>query len=229
MDTVPVDSERWRFQAAEHAVEDHLGRRSLRLRTGIATVADADIRDRVIELELAFGDARGFMGPVWRVRDAGNLEWFFLRPHQSGNPDATQYTPAFNGSVGWQLYHGDRYTVTLAYRFDEWLPLRVAFRDERAEIFVGDLEAPALVVDDLKRVPEPGSVGASLGDAATPHWRGLCSTRTVRGPSGSTSASATVFASTSTDASSTRGTIATGAGTIASSAASATSTPSTCR
>jgi hypothetical protein len=139
METVPVDSERWRFQAAEHAVEDHLGRQSLRLRTGIATVADADIRDGVIELELAFGDARGSIGPVWRVRDAGNLEWFFLRPHQSGNPDATQYTPAFNGSVGWQLYHGDRYTVTLAYRFDEWLPLRVAFRDERAEIFVGDL------------------------------------------------------------------------------------------
>jgi len=37
------------------------------------------------------------------------FEHFYIRPHQSGNPDANQYTPVFNGVSAWQLYHGALY------------------------------------------------------------------------------------------------------------------------
>jgi hypothetical protein len=87
---VPFDSERWRFQAEEHALEEHLGRPSLRMRAGIGTATDAVPEDGTVEFDLALTPDRGFVGGIWRVRDEENFEWFYARPHQSGNPDATQ-------------------------------------------------------------------------------------------------------------------------------------------
>ena len=40
-EAVPFDSGRWRIGAAEHRVEEHLGRKSLFLHDGMAAVADA--------------------------------------------------------------------------------------------------------------------------------------------------------------------------------------------
>src|SRR5436305_7133732 len=114
---VPFDSGAWEIHAGESRVEDHLGRRSLYLKGGIATIARTSgiagegFVDGALAVDVAFSGARGFMGAIWRVADTGNYEEFYLRPHQSGNPDATQYTPVFNGVSGWQLYHGERYAV----------------------------------------------------------------------------------------------------------------------
>ena len=167
---VPFDSGRWRPSAAEHRVEDHLGRKSLYLEDGIATVADASFTNGWIEFDVAFTGERGFMGGVWRVQDPGNYEEFYLRPHQSGNPDATQYTPRFNGVSGWQLYHGKRYTVPIVHRFNEWTRVRILFAGERAEVYVGDMTRPVLFVDGLKRSAEPGSVGVSVGKFSPAHF-----------------------------------------------------------
>jgi hypothetical protein len=158
---VPFDSGRWRVDAVESRVEDHLGRRSLYLKGGLATVADARFAHGWIEFDLAFAPDRGFMGAVWRVQDTKNYEEFYVRPHQSGNLDATQYTPVFNGVSGWQLYHGERYTVPFAYRFDEWTRVKVLFSGAQAEIYIGDMENPVLFIDELKREVEPGAVGLS--------------------------------------------------------------------
>ena len=165
---VPFDSGRWQISAAQSRVEDHLGRRSLFLKGGIATVADARFADGSIELDVAFARERGFVGGVWRVQDAKNYEQFYLRPHQSGNPDATQYTPVFNGVSGWQLYHGERYAVPIPHRFGEWTRVRILFAGTSAEIYVED--RPVLFVDELKRGTEPGSVGVSAGVGAPAHF-----------------------------------------------------------
>ena len=47
-----------------------------------------------------------------------NYENFYIRPHQSGNPDANQYQPVFNGSASWQLYYGPEYAAPVEYRYD---------------------------------------------------------------------------------------------------------------
>lgn len=166
---VPVDSARWRSDASESRVEEHLGRPSLYLKGGIASVADARFTHGAIEFDISFTGERGFMGGVWRVQDAKNYEEFYVRPHQSGNPDANQYTPVFHGVSGWQLYHGPRYTVPVKYRFDEWIHVRIVFAGSRAEIYIEDMETPVLRVDDLKRDVASGSVGVSAG-AFAPAW-----------------------------------------------------------
>lgn len=167
---VPFDSGRWQHNAAQSRVEDYLGRTSLFLKGGTATVADARFADGSIEFDLAFTRARGFVGGLWRVQDAKNYEEFYLRPHQSGNPDATQYTPVFNGISGWQLYHGERYAVPIHHRFDEWMHVKILFAGASAEIYVGDMEKPVLFVDELKHGVEPGSVGVSAGNGAPAHF-----------------------------------------------------------
>ncbi|HXU46982.1 MAG TPA: hypothetical protein VN783_15745 [Thermoanaerobaculia bacterium] len=162
-ESVPFDSGRWRWSAAASRVEDHLGRRSLYLEKGIATVADAHFTNGWIEFDVAFTGERGFMGGIWRVQDTKNYEEFYLRPHQSGNPDASQYTPVFHGIEGWQLYHGERYTVSIVHRFDEWTHVKILFSGTRAEIYVRDMENPVLFVDPLKRDVAEGTVGVNAG------------------------------------------------------------------
>ena len=163
------DSERWRLRASEARVEEHIGRTSLRLKGGTAVVEGVDLLDGWIELDVSFSPERGFVGGIWRVEDEENHELFYLRPHQSGNPDATQYTPVFHGVWGWQLYLAPRYAVPVEHRFGEWMRVRIVFAGGRAAIYVDDLETPVLVVDDLKRDPAAGAVGLSAGDFA-PAW-----------------------------------------------------------
>lgn len=154
-----MSADAWVVNAAEHRFGDHLGRPALFIDGGVATAIGIEARDGVVEVDVALERKRGFHGLIWRAENPGDYESFFVRPHQSGNPDATQYTPVFNGVSGWQLYHGDRYTAPLAYRFDGWTRLRVAFAGPVAEVFVGGGEEPVLRVDLQKRETAAGGVG----------------------------------------------------------------------
>jgi hypothetical protein len=167
---VPFDSGRWLWSADTHRVETYLGRKSLYLEHGIASVAGVNFTNGWIEFDMAFSADRGFMGAIWRVRDTKNYEEFYLRPHQSGNPDASQYTPVFHGTEGWQLYHGKRYTVPLVHRFNEWTHVKVIFSGAQAEVYIDNMENPVLFVDDLKRGVETGSIGINAGLFAPAHF-----------------------------------------------------------
>lgn len=168
-ETVPFDSGRWQWNAKEHRIETHLGRECLFLKNGTASVSGVRFANGAIEFDVAFAAERGFMGGTWRVRDAKSYEEFYLRPHQSGNPDATQYTPVFNGIEGWQLYHGPRYSVPVTHRFDEWTHVKILFAGRQAEVYIRDMEEPVLFVEEVKGDGEPGSVGINAGDFA-PAW-----------------------------------------------------------
>ena len=167
-EAVPFDSGRWLWKAREHRIETHLGRQALFLKTGTGWVEGVSFLDGMVEFDLAFSGERGFPGGTWRVRET-SWEEFYLRPHQSGNPDATQYTPVFNGLEGWQLYHGPRYSVPITHRADEWTHVRILFAGPQAEIYVGDMENPVLTVGETLGDGEPGSVGVKTGEFA-PAW-----------------------------------------------------------
>ena len=122
---IPLGWPRWQIAAEENRIEQYKGKTSLVLRGGLALVADAEFTDGVIEYFCAFPDGRAFVGATWRVQDAANREEFYIRSHQSGNPDANQYTPVFNGLSAWQLYHGEGYGVAIAYEFDTWFPVMI--------------------------------------------------------------------------------------------------------
>ena len=145
-------------------VVEHLGRHALRLEDAAqnSSVPGVELLDGVVELELAVSRERSFPGVNWRMASA-DFESFFVRPHQIGNPDAIQYTPCPNGISSWQLYHGPGYWAPITFPVDAWFTIRVAFAGTRADIFVDDLTAPVLAIDELGLAPRAGGVGLQVG------------------------------------------------------------------
>src|SRR5262249_6008868 len=114
--------------------------------------------DGTFELELRVTGERAFPGIDWRIGDDG-WESFFVRPHQVGNPDAIQYTPAFHGVSSWQLYSGEGFSAPVAFPLDEWFTIRVVCEGARAEMYVADSEPPVFATT-LRGPPRPGEFRA---------------------------------------------------------------------
>ncbi|MFI5104353.1 MAG: hypothetical protein ACHP79_05455, partial [Terriglobales bacterium] len=99
--SVPADSPRWDLQG-QAKVADYQGRKCLFLDSGAAILKDFEMRDGVIDFDMAMPDAgssnkRGFAGLLFRLdKDGANGEELYLRQHKSGLPDAMQYTPVLN-------------------------------------------------------------------------------------------------------------------------------------
>jgi hypothetical protein len=164
--TVPFGSARWNKEGAGATIETHMGKECLLLKTGDVFLKDLQLQDGIIEVDMSFPQERGFPGIFFRMQDKNNGEHFYVRPHQSGNPDATQYTPVFNGSAGWQLYHGEGYSKAISFRFDQWHHIKIDVHGRQAEIYVDDMQNPFIKVKELKRDPAPGSI--ALGSTGVP-------------------------------------------------------------
>jgi hypothetical protein len=164
---VPPESERWQFRGSGTEVVEHLGRTAIRLgESGAAWLPEVSFESGIVEFDLAVGTERGFPGVAFRIVDMGNYEHFYLRPHQSGNPDANQYTPVFNRATGWQIYYGPEYSAPTRYRSDDWMRVRIEVAEDSARVYL-DSEQPILEIGDLKRDRQPGSVALlNTGGAA---------------------------------------------------------------
>jgi len=108
-ESIPADSPRWQLEG-DAKVADYLGRRSLCLQGGVATLRDSEIADGVIDLDMAGSGARGFYNLFFRTKPNGDGERVYLRPHKTGLDDAQQYTPTFRGASVWQIYNGPGFT-----------------------------------------------------------------------------------------------------------------------
>jgi glyoxylase-like metal-dependent hydrolase (beta-lactamase superfamily II) len=166
---VPFDDERWDIEAVEYELVDHLGERALRIKGGAAVLSDLNVENAMVEFDIAITPDRGFAGLVFRLQDAGNYEHFYIRPHQSGNPDANQYTPVINGVSGWQLYHGAGYGEPVEYRYNDWIHVKIIYAGSRADVYI-DSETPTLRIRDLKRGTAPGAIGVNSANFSAVHF-----------------------------------------------------------
>lgn len=155
---VPFDSPRWKITGQEAVKETHLGQPALRLKLGQALLPDADFKNGVIEFDIALSKARCFPGIDFRMQDSANCEEYYLRPHQSGNPDAMQYTPVYNGMGGFQLYYGAGYNNRVELPFDRWLHIKMVVKEKEAEIFFDNKPEPVLYINRLDRAPAAGMI-----------------------------------------------------------------------
>lgn len=153
--SIPFSSDQWEING-EHVLETYKGQESLWLKNGTARLPEVDFENGIIEYDVAFTPKRGFFGLHFRIADGGNFEEYYMRAHQSGNPDAMQYTPVYNGTNGWQLYHGDGHGVPHTWRFEEWMHLKFVINDQQMEVYIDDMETPVLHAFDLKREAQAG-------------------------------------------------------------------------
>src|SRR4030095_511817 len=106
---VPLSLDAWDTLGVNPNRETYKGKECFLLKSGAIILKNAELRDGTIEADISFPQQRNFPGIAVRMQGLKNSELFYVRPHQSGNPDATQYTPVFNGSAAWQLYYGEGY------------------------------------------------------------------------------------------------------------------------
>ena len=147
--SVPPSPEKWDTLGGLPIRETYLGKECLILQKGAMIFKDAEFRDGIIEADISFPQQRGFPGIIFRMTDRANAEYFYVRPHQSGNPDATQYTPIFNGNAGWQLYHGEGYSKAITFKFDQWHHVKIDMHGLQAEIYLDDMQTPLIKVTEL--------------------------------------------------------------------------------
>jgi len=156
--SVPADSPRWDLQG-EAKVADYQGRKCLMLDGGAAILKDFEMRDGVIDVDVATPAKRGFFGLDVRLdKDGANYEEVYLRQHKSGLPDAMQYTPGLNSGRNWQIYNGPGFTGAVDIPRDVWFHLRLVVTGAQAKLYLKDMDKPALVMDDLKSGVQKGQV-----------------------------------------------------------------------
>jgi hypothetical protein len=156
--SVPPDSPRWDLEG-KAKVAEFGGRKALLLDGGAAVLKDFEMRDGIIEVDVATTAVRGFLGFDVRIpEDGSNYEEIYLRPHKSGLPDAMQYTPVLNTGRNWQLYNGPGFTGTVDIPKGVWFHLRLELTGAQAKLYVKDMDKPALVMDDLKSGVQKGQI-----------------------------------------------------------------------
>lgn len=154
------------MQGEAKAVE-YQGRKSLVLDGGAAILKDFELRDGVIDVDVATPAKRGFFGIQFRIANDVNGEWVYLRQHKSGLPDAMQYTPVLNTGLNWQIFNGPGFTGAVDIPKDVWFHLRLEVVGAQARLFVTDMEKPALVMNDLKSGVQKGQVALAALTGAT--------------------------------------------------------------
>jgi hypothetical protein len=165
--SVPPESPRWSLQGKANPA-DFLGRKCLFLDGGAAVLEDLEMRDGVVDVDVATPATRGFFGIQFRIADGGvDAEWVYLRQHKSGLPDAMQYTPVLNTGLNWQIYNGPGFTGSIDIPKDVWFHLRLEVAGAQAKLYVKDLERPALVMNDLKSGVQKGQVALAVLTGAT--------------------------------------------------------------
>jgi hypothetical protein len=155
---VPFTSELWKFETKDYRLEEYLGKQSIWIKENNATLPSVTFENGIIEYDLAFPQARCFIGVMFRMQDDNNFEEFYLRPHQSGNPDANQYTPVYNEVAGWQLYYGEGYGAPIPYTFNTWMHIKLLISGNFMEVYLNDMNAPVLF-SELKRPVGKGYLG----------------------------------------------------------------------
>lgn len=165
--SVPFTSDRWNMEGTKRTVETFLGKECILLTSGTIFIKDLALQDGTIEADLSFPGKRGFPGFAFRMADKNNNESFYVRPHQSGNPDASQYTPVFNDQAGWQLYHGEGYSNATSFTFDQWHHIKIDVHGREAAFYFDDMQKPLIKVTELKRDPKAGTIGLFAGGVPT--------------------------------------------------------------
>ena len=168
---VPVSSSDWTFEGDGVDRVLYLGRDAFRISGGAVLLKDAGFQTGTIEFDVAFDNARNFLGLFWGELDRDNRQVFYMRPHMSGQVDANQYNPDIGGVAAWQLYHGPNYGAPVSYRFNTWQHVRVAVGETTGEVYI-DSDEPAFAFN-LKGPTYTGGIGFYAGALSTGYYSNI--------------------------------------------------------
>lgn len=164
--TVPFTPQTaWQVSDSLHQFGSYKNKQALMMQQGTTLLGGVELRDGIIEVDIAPVADRAFAGVCFRAKDDEALEMIYIRFHKSGQFDAIQYTPRYNGLDSWQLYHSSDYQGTATYKPGEWNRLKIKFEGSRAWVGINEGTKIALHVPQLVRAPRKGKIGLwALGE-----------------------------------------------------------------
>lgn len=155
----------WQVSDSLHQFGSYKNKQALMMKQGTALLDGIELRDGIIEVDIAPVANRAFAGVCFRAKDSEALELIYLRFHKSGQFDAIQYTPRYNGLDSWQLYHSSDYQGAATYKPGEWNRLQIKFEGSRAWVGINGGAKVALYIPELLRAPRKGKIGLwALGE-----------------------------------------------------------------
>ncbi len=166
-DPIPLDTVHWNINAKSYVLETFKGEESIYLQGGSMTLKDSDFLNGTIEYDIFLKEAPAFPGVNFRS-NGSDSEKFYLRPHQSGNPDANQAIPVTKGISPWQLYFGTKYSFPYPYIFDDWTHVKIVVEGGRAQVYLDHAEDPNLSWQ-LFHEPKAGKVVLNGGNSQALH------------------------------------------------------------
>ncbi len=153
--SVPFDNTHWQLNGGQTVkYKDKTA-----LMGGHVMLKEAEFSDGTIEVDMIFTESRGFAGINFRIREDGEYEHFYIRPHKSGLSDALQYTPVFNGLSSWQIYNGPGYTAGAIIPKNEWIHIKLTVKGSQARIYLNNSDTPSLTIDRLQHGKSIGQIG----------------------------------------------------------------------
>ncbi len=140
-------------------VDEVRGQQELVLSRASAMLEGIAFSEGVIEFDVAFENKRGFGGLMWHASDTGDAEYFYMRQHKSGLPDAGQYTPMRGGLTSWQIFSDANAIAPFPYTYDGWNRIKFVIADDKADIYLNGSPEPILHVPDLATDRGSGGIG----------------------------------------------------------------------
>jgi len=144
----PFDAAHWELDGGDIGFATYLGEPALRIHQGSAMLRGSDIGTGTIEYDIAFQAEREFPGVHFRGRDAGDWEYFYLRPHKNSGWDSNQYMPVIGGAATWQIYSGAGFNSTETYKLGAWNRIRIELYPTSADVFINGVRS--LRIPELK-------------------------------------------------------------------------------
>ena len=133
---IPIDTTNFDINAQSYMIEQYKGHKAIYLQGGSLTPKNTTFTNGTIEFDIFLKKEQAFPGVIFRMTEEQNGELFYMRPHQSGNPDATQVLPVTRGISPWQLYFGERHAFVYNYKYDDWTHVKIVVNDNKAQIFL---------------------------------------------------------------------------------------------
>ncbi len=154
-----ADSSHMAIYAQKADAAHFAGRACLRVENGLLMLNEpsmTSVRSGRVEVDIA-AEGPCFPGVAFRIADPENYEMVYSQPHSSGQWDALQYDPVFNGSNTWQIYHGEAFQKQAEVPMGKWYTFFVEFSGSRAK--AGLLGQDPLLVEELATSRSTGGIG----------------------------------------------------------------------
>ncbi len=166
-ETIPLDTVHWDIDARSYVLEPFKGKNAIYLQGGTISLKEATFFNGTIEYDIYMKEARAFPGVYFRV-NGSDAEQFYIRPHQSGNPDANQAIALTKGVTAWQLYFGPKYSFPYQYPIDQWMHVKIVVNEDKAQVYLDHADKPNLSWR-LFHEPKAGGLSFTGGGASGMH------------------------------------------------------------